>query len=195
MNATAGTKERLLMRGDQVDCSLMPKALEWWAKQDDMGGFHAVGRVLYPGWEPGASCLARATARSGCRSSASSRTRGATGIAADHSNGTVGSLAAFADAGDGMTAAEAMRWLMHNARLQGPNEIHISKPQFQANNQPEEEIKTMQAAVSNQSTPYINGNAAPLNGSRYPRKPGTRNKKPGTSVPSVPCVLRRFTRR
>lgn len=161
MNATAGTKERLLMRGDQVDCSLMPKALEWWAKQDDMGGFRAAGRVLYPGWEPGASCLAPHRTERLPQFSVIRNPRG-DWYYKDHANGTVGSVVAFVMLA-GMTAAEAMHWLMRNARLQGPNEIHISKPQFQA--QPtEEETPAMQAVVSNQNTSHINGNAAPASG-------------------------------
>jgi hypothetical protein len=36
----------------------LQEALEWWSRQDDMGGFRAVAQVLFPGWKPKRSCRA-----------------------------------------------------------------------------------------------------------------------------------------
>jgi hypothetical protein len=161
MNAINETQERLLMHGDMVDCTELPKALAWWAKQDDMGGFRAVGREIFPQWEPGSACLAPHREDRLPRFSINQNTVG-DWYYKDHSNNTLGGLTTFVTL-SGRTTAEAMHWLMHNARLRSPNEIRISRPQFQL--QPDgEQTETMQTPVSNQNMQSMNGNTAPVNG-------------------------------
>src|ERR1700677_2103278 len=183
---SAGTKERLLMHGDLVDGTLLPKALAWWAKQDDMGGFRAVGAVVFPGWDPGSACIAPHRADRLPRFSINQNNAGGW-YYKDHSNGTSGGLMDLVSL-SGKTTAQSAHWLMHNAQLQSPNEIRITKPQFQTQ-QPEEETQTMQAPVSNQNTHHANGNGASVNGHAAPQNGNTAslnghatrtNMEPGT---------------
>jgi|GEM_PF-2275756 len=85
-------------------------ALDWWAGQDDMGGFKAAAAALFPGWRARSSC--RAPHRKDRSASFSIYRNGRSAWRfKDHASGEQGGLVGFVMLA-GRGKKEAVRWLI-----------------------------------------------------------------------------------
>ncbi len=93
----------------------LQQALDWWNRQDDMGGFKTAAAMLFPGWEPKRSCIAPHREDKSASFSVYRNQAGEWRFK-DHGSGEQGGLVGFVMLA-GMDESAAARWLMDKARI------------------------------------------------------------------------------
>jgi hypothetical protein len=111
------------------------RALDWWARQDDMGGFKTAAATLFPGWEPKRSCRAPHREDKAASFSVYSSERGE--FRFKDFAGDQGGLVGFVMLA-GMDEKTAARWLMEKAGIATGQHISCARQQRNPESKPRE---------------------------------------------------------